>query len=178
VRHADIGLASKENPVLLKVIADLRRESFRRTRRSWRGRADHDRRPLPEGADTVVPVEDTIKADGTVKIFDPLAGGWQHPPSGRRCRQGGKSSSGGNRPAAGPRRDAGFPAPLIVYVYLRPRVAVLSTGDELLEIDEPWQDGKIINSNSYSIAAQVLEGGGEPFSWGLPGTAAKICPPG
>ena len=54
-----------------------------------------------------------------------------------------------------------------IYVYQRPRVAVLSTGDELLEIDEPWQDGKIINSNSYSIAGQVLECGGQPLQLGI-----------
>jgi len=46
-------------------------------------------------------------------------------------------------------------------------VAVLSTGDELLEIDEPWEDGKIINSNSYSIAAQVLECGAKPLQLGI-----------
>ena len=54
-----------------------------------------------------------------------------------------------------------------IYVYQRPRVAILSTGDELLEIDEPWQDGKIINSNSYSIAGQVLECGGQPLQLGI-----------
>jgi molybdopterin molybdotransferase len=46
-------------------------------------------------------------------------------------------------------------------------VAILSTGDELLEIDEPWQEGKIINSNSYSMAGQVLECGGQPIQLGI-----------
>jgi molybdopterin molybdotransferase len=55
----------------------------------------------------------------------------------------------------------------MVSVYQRPRVAVLSTGDELLEIDEPWEDGKIINSNSYSLAALVAESGGMPIQLGI-----------
>jgi molybdopterin molybdotransferase len=46
-------------------------------------------------------------------------------------------------------------------------VAILSTGDELLEIDEPWQDGKIINSNSYSMAGLVTECGGQPLQLGI-----------
>jgi len=55
----------------------------------------------------------------------------------------------------------------VVYVFQRPRVAILSTGDELLEIDEPWREGKITNSNSYSIAAQVLECGAQPIQLGI-----------
>jgi molybdopterin molybdotransferase len=55
----------------------------------------------------------------------------------------------------------------IVLVYQLPRVAILSTGDELLEIDEPWQEGKIVNSNSYSLAAQVAECGGLPLQLGV-----------
>ncbi|MGF7047445.1 molybdopterin molybdotransferase [Paenibacillus sp. DS2015] len=49
-----------------------------------------------------------------------------------------------------------------VEVYRRPRVAIFSTGSELLKIDEPLQPGKIRNSNTYMIASQVLEAGGEP----------------
>jgi molybdopterin molybdotransferase len=55
----------------------------------------------------------------------------------------------------------------IVSVYGVPRVAILSTGDELLEIDEPWQEGKIVNSNSYSLTAQVLECGALPLQLGI-----------
>jgi len=168
VRHADIGLASKENPVLLKVIADLPAGKV------FEGRVGPGEAvrimtgaPLPEGADTVVPVEDTIKADGTVKILTPLPAGGNIRRAGEDVGSGEKAVAAGTvlRPA-----HAGMLASLrrsSVYVYLRPRVAVLSTGDELLEIDEPWQDGKIINSNSYSIAAQVLEGGGEPLQLGI-----------
>ncbi|HLO10492.1 MAG TPA: molybdopterin molybdotransferase MoeA, partial [Desulfobacteria bacterium] len=54
-----------------------------------------------------------------------------------------------------------------VRVYRRPKVGILATGDELLEIGSPPAPGKIINSNSYSIAAQVVESGGDPVMLGI-----------
>jgi molybdopterin molybdotransferase len=54
-----------------------------------------------------------------------------------------------------------------VRVYRRPKVGVLATGDELLEIGSLPAPGKIINSNSYSIAAQVVEAGGDPVMLGI-----------
>jgi molybdopterin molybdotransferase len=53
------------------------------------------------------------------------------------------------------------------YVYRRPRVAILATGDELVEPDQPLGPGKIRNSNSYSNAAQVLKYGGLPIMLGI-----------
>jgi molybdopterin molybdotransferase len=53
-----------------------------------------------------------------------------------------------------------------VTVFRRPRVAILSTGDELIDVSDAPQPGKIVNSNAYALAAQVREAGGEP--WILP----------
>ena len=47
-------------------------------------------------------------------------------------------------------------------IYRRPRVALLSTGDELRDISDPEEPGTIVNSNAYALAAQVLEAGGIP----------------
>lgn len=52
-------------------------------------------------------------------------------------------------------------------VYQRPRVAILSTGDELADLDERFSEEKIINSNSYGIAAAVQEAGGVPILLGI-----------
>lgn len=54
-----------------------------------------------------------------------------------------------------------------VPVYLRPRIAILSSGDELLELGMPPAEGKIINSNSYSLAAAVKEAGAIPVLMGI-----------
>jgi molybdopterin molybdotransferase len=54
-----------------------------------------------------------------------------------------------------------------VRVTRRPRVAILATGDEVVDIDEPLRPGKIRNANSYSNAAQVLAAGGEPVLLGI-----------
>ena len=53
------------------------------------------------------------------------------------------------------------------WVHRRPRVAILATGDEVIEIDAPWQPGQIRNANSYSNAAQVLRYGGVPLLLGI-----------
>ena len=54
-----------------------------------------------------------------------------------------------------------------VLVYQQPRVAILSTGDELADLDERFSEEKIINSNSYGIAAAVQEAGGIPILLGI-----------
>ena len=54
-----------------------------------------------------------------------------------------------------------------VDVIRRPRVAILATGDELVDVDEPLGPGKIRNSNGYSNAAQVLQYGGVPIMLGI-----------
>jgi molybdopterin molybdotransferase len=168
VREADLARASKETPVLLSVLADLPAGKVFEGRV---GRGEAVRimtgAPLPEGADAVVPVEETVKAQGQVKILTRV-------PAGGNIRRAGEDVAAGEKVLADGTvlrpPHAGMLASLrrsSVYVHQRPRVAVLSTGDELLEIDEPWQNGKIINSNSYSIAAQVLECGGEPLQLGI-----------
>jgi len=54
-----------------------------------------------------------------------------------------------------------------VHVFQRPSVAILSTGDELVDLDEPFTDGKVVCSNTYSLASQVMECGAVPISLGI-----------
>lgn len=54
-----------------------------------------------------------------------------------------------------------------VLVHQKPRVAVLATGDEILDIDSPADGGKIVNSNSYGVAAQIADSGGVPIILGI-----------
>jgi molybdopterin molybdotransferase len=112
-------------------------------------------------------VEDTEKDGDRVKVFVPLGKGKNIRFSGEDVKAGEKVMEAGEllRPA-----HIGMLASLqrsMVSVYQQPRVAILSTGDELLEIDEPWEEGKIVNSNSYSLASLVAESGGIPLQLGI-----------
>jgi len=168
VRGEDILTASKENPVILWVLGDLPAGKV------FQGRGSPGTAvrimtgaPLPAGFDTVVPVEDTEKDADRVKIL-------ANPGIGKNIRFSGEDVKSGEwilqegmllRPA-----HIGMMASIqrsMVSVYQQPRVAILSTGDELLEIDEPWAEGKIVNSNSYSLAALVAESGGMPIQLGI-----------
>jgi len=123
--------------------------------------------PLPPGADAVVKVEDTRSADGEVDVLASAPEGQYVRPAGEDVEQGSHVLSAGTRlgPAhLGMLATLGVPT---VRVTRRPRVAILATGDELLEIDQPLAPGKIRNANTYSNAAQVLTVGGEPILLGI-----------
>ena len=168
VRWQDIQKASSKKGVVLTVLADL---PAGRVFTGEVGPGEAVRimtgAPLPRGADTVVQVEETKKFADTVRIS-------ARPEKGKNIRRAGEDVKAGERvleegtilrPA-----HIGLLASMqrsIVSVYEVPRVAILSTGDELLEIDEPWQEGKIVNSNSYSLTAQVLECGALPLQLGI-----------
>lgn len=123
--------------------------------------------PVPQGADTVVRVEFTEPGEKTVRIFEPEPQGANIRPMGDDVKQGDCIIARGTqlRPA-----EIGMLAMLgksFVLVYQRPRVAILSTGDELADLDEQFDDNKIVNSNSYGIAAGVQEAGGIPLLLGI-----------
>jgi molybdopterin molybdotransferase len=123
--------------------------------------------PMPHGADTVVQVEHTNASDTDVDIY-------RAPKVGSNLRQRGEDIHAGEgivtqqtrlRPA-----ELGVLASVgksQVMVYQRPRVAILATGDEIADLDDPEPNSKIINSNSYTIAGQVLEAGGVPVLLGV-----------
>lgn len=120
--------------------------------------------PLPAGADTVVPLEQTDGAgQGWVRILAPV-------PPGRYVRRAGEEVRRGElvlerglrlRPAeVGLLASLGRPE---VAVTRRPRVAILATGDELVEPGRPLAPGQIRSSNAYLLHAQVRQCGGEPI---------------
>jgi len=124
--------------------------------------------PIPAGADTVIRVEFTEPSPDRVRIMKPESGlGANIRPKGEDVKQGDCIIANGTqlRPA-----EIGMLAILaksFVLVHQRPRVAILSTGDELADLDERFDENKIINSNSYGIAAGVQEVGGVPILLGI-----------
>jgi molybdopterin molybdotransferase len=117
---------------------------------------------MPAGADTVVKVEDTEEIDGRVLIQRSERSGNNVRGSGEDIQPGQAVLEKGRvlRPA-----DIGLLASVgrsLVLVHQRPRVAILSTGNELAEVDEALRTGQIVNSNAYTLAAAVREAGGVP----------------
>ncbi len=119
--------------------------------------------PVPSGADSVVMVEHVQRENGVVRIADPPLPGGNVNPRGAEARRG--------DPLLEPGRRLGFVEIALlaavgkarVKVYARPRVAIVSTGDELVAVDEAPKDHQIRNSNAYSLAVQTVRAGGTPL---------------
>ncbi len=122
---------------------------------------------MPEGANAVVMVENTERTDNGVIVFSPVRPGENVRYAGEDIRAGETALKHGKKIIPG---DIGMMASVgkaTVKVVRKPRVAIITTGDELVNIDEPLMPGKIRNSNAYSIAAQVTDTGCIPLMLGI-----------
>src|SRR5271169_974198 len=117
--------------------------------------------PVPEGADAVVMVEYTEQTDETVTVKRPVSTGENIVPAGAEARQGDVMVRQGTRVRHAVVAVAAAVGRPEVAVHRRPRVAVLATGDELVDVNLAPGPNEIRNSNSYSLAAQLYEAGGE-----------------
>ena len=123
--------------------------------------------PLPAGADAIVIQEDTAAAEGSVTIN-------AAPTPGRWIRRRGLDHSEGDVVLRAGRRlsarDVGLAAGMNVpwlAVHRRPRVAILSTGDEIVLPGEPASADQIFGSNGFAVAGYVRAFGGEPITLGI-----------
>jgi molybdopterin molybdotransferase len=118
--------------------------------------------PMPDGADAVVMVEETEHDDGEVRVFGPVY------PGQNVGRQGADIHAGQAVLAPGdhltPSRIGTIAALGIdrVEVFARPRVAILSTGNEVVSPGRPLAPGQIYDINRFTLGAIVLEHGGVP----------------
>jgi molybdopterin molybdotransferase len=118
--------------------------------------------PVPAGADAVVMVEYTSRLGKNVEISRRVASGENIVPRGAEARQGGLLVDRGVRLNDAAIALAASVGKSRLDVYKRPRIAVLTTGDEIVNVEATPGPTQIRNSNSYSLAAQILAAGGEP----------------
>ncbi len=126
--------------------------------------------PVPPGADAVIQVELT-RSDGPdsqwVEILQPVAPGNNIRPAAEDMRRGQTVLARGTE--IGP-WEIGILATLgwpTVPAIRRPEIAILGTGDEIIDVDEPLQPGKIRNSNSYLLEAAIRRIGAIPHRLGV-----------
>lgn len=168
VRAADLVGANFDRPTRLEVVETVGAGSVA-TRSVQPGQAIRimTGAPVPDGADAVVRVEDTRSSENAVEIMVAV-------PSGNNIRHPGEDVRCGDA-VLGPGRviraaDIGVLASIgvaVVRVARRPRVAIIATGDELVELGQPLGAGQIVNSNAYALAAAVEEIGGEAQVLGI-----------
>lgn len=173
VRAADVAFASESNPVKLPVL-----ETVRAGQRAAQSLAPRTAirimtgAPLPDGANTVIRVEDTDGGEKWVTIRDARDAGRNVRPRGEDLRAGA---------LALPRGTLIGPAQLGVLasvgcahvpVHRRPRVAVLASGDEIVDVDQfdaVRRGDRIVSSNSYTIVAAARAAGADILDLGIVG---------
>ncbi len=164
VRYNDVTKSSRENPSLLEVIEDLPAGySSRKIVEEGKAVRIMTGAPLPKGADTVIMVEDTEKKGNKVKIFTSPEPGQNIRKAGEDVKKGELVIKKGSLVRA---PEIGMLASLkrtFVSVYQKPRVAILATGDELIDVDDETGEAKIVNSNSYTLASQIKDCGALPL---------------
>jgi molybdopterin molybdotransferase len=176
LRSVDSAGADKEHPVALRVIGDIAAGTVPSIEvtpgtaaRIMTGA------PMPAGADAVIPVEDTNEPwrnaerplPSQIEIYRHVGSRAYVRPKGEDIQAGQVVMEPGHviRP-----QEIGMLASLgvaEVSVIRRPRVGILSTGDELLPVEEPLRPGKIRNSNGYAQAAQVMAMKAIPVNLGI-----------
>jgi molybdopterin molybdotransferase len=119
--------------------------------------------PVPASADAVVMVEYTSPRGQLVEIARGGASGENIVPRGAEARAGAILLDRGQRLNEAAIALAASVGKSQLQVYRSPRVAVLTTGDEIVSVDTIPGPTQIRNSNSYSLAAQIVKAGGEPL---------------
>ena len=163
VRAADIAIASEANPVKLAVVETVGAGQMP-TRRVNPGEAVRTMTgaPIAEGADAIIQVERTRGSGDVVEIVGAPPERSFIRPRGEDLRTGELVIAAGKVLAPA---DLGMLAAVnraMVEVVRRPRVAIVSTGDELVDVDEAPSGAQVVNSSAYALAGAVREAGGEP----------------
>lgn len=172
-RGQDVRGATETRPVRLRVVEHLPAGHFP-TRAIGAGECARifTGAPLPDGSDSVIRQEDTDGGADTVTIVKDRDVGGNIRRVGEDILKGSTVLAGGSE--LGP-AQLGVLASLAVahpLVYRRPRVAILGSGDEIVDVDQPEEilsGRKIASSNTHTLVALVRQAGGEPINLGIAG---------
>ncbi|MFI5234495.1 MAG: gephyrin-like molybdotransferase Glp [Gemmatimonadales bacterium] len=170
-RALDVRGASGDRPVRLRVVETIPAGHFP-TRGIGPGECARifTGAPLPEGADGVIRQEDTDLGRDIVAIRTDRDAGINFRRAGEDIRRGSVALEAGTvlGPAhLGVLASLAIAAPMVIR---RPRVAILGSGDEIVDIDQPDEilsGRKVASSNSHTLMALVREAGGEPIDLGI-----------
>lgn len=168
VRFAETTVASPETPVTLKISGDLPAGKAPQTElRAGQTIRIMTGACMPQGADAVIMREEVEEREGNILVRAPVS-------EKENVREAGEDIKKGDLviprdTLLGP-AEIGLLASLgfsQIKTYPAPLVAIISTGDELVEVGEKLTPGKIRNSNSYSLNTLVLKYGGIPYRLGI-----------
>lgn len=118
--------------------------------------------PVPEGADAVLMIEHSSRDEDRIEITKSVSEGDNIVPVGAEGRKGDLLLPAGTRLDYAAIAVAAVVGRSRVLVHAKPKIAVLSTGDEVVDVDVPPAPNQIRNSNSYSLAAQIRASGADP----------------
>jgi len=160
VRAADLA----KLPATLKVIGEIKAgpQQLPSTLNPGQAFAIMTGAPVPQGADAIVMVEYTSQKADSVEITKSVAPGENIVAQGAEAKRGNLLLDRGTRLNQAAIALAASVGRSKLQVFVRPQIAVLTTGDEIVEVDAEIGPTQIRNSNGYSLAVQIQQAGGEP----------------
>jgi len=168
VRAADTFDADEDRPIALKLCGSIRvGETPSVTVEKGAAAEIATGAPLPRGADAVVMLEYVVKKGKIVLLHLAVSRGENVMEAGSDIHKGAVALKRGQTLSS---REIGVLAALgltRVAAYKKPRVAIISTGAEIVELGKPLPLGKIYDINAHTLSAAVRECGGKALSWGI-----------
>jgi len=162
VRASECALATQDHPIELRVAGQVFAEKGESTLAPRTTLTITTGAPIPRSADAVIPHERTERLGASVRIFAPVRSGDCVFPPGEDFRHGDKLVSAGDVLSPGKLALLAFAGKPSVRVFGRPRVVIVCTGNELVDVAATPSLGQVRNSNAIALSALVLAAGGEP----------------
>jgi len=162
VRASEYALAMQDRPIEVPVAGQVFAERGESTLAPGTALAIATGAPIPRGADAVIPQERTERHGTAVSIFAPITPGDCVFPPGEDFRRGDELVKPGEVLNSGKLSLLAFAGKPTVRVFWRPRVSIVCTGNELVDVAATPTHGQVRNSNAVALSALVLANGGEP----------------